>query len=205
MKKLFISNENKSVRMFKYDWMDIFSRVHFSVPIFLFVPIITFLLYASFSSLALEAKKLIGLFTIGIFFWTIAEYMLHRFIFHYKPTSEIGKRLHFLMHGVHHDYPNDSKRLVMPPPISLPVGFVFFLLFKFLFGEYDSLPLFAGFLLGYLSYDMLHYAIHHTNWNNKWFMKLKAHHLKHHFKNPDMYFGVSTPFWDFILGTNKKS
>ncbi len=205
MKKLFVSNKDESARMFKYDWMELFSKVHFSVPLFLYVPVVGFFLYQAFTNPEIGVVAVLGLFVAGVFSWTVAEYFLHRFVFHYEPTTAMGQRIHFLVHGVHHDYPNDTKRLVMPPPISLPLAFLFYFLFKFLMGASLMEPFFAGFVTGYLCYDMLHYAVHHANWNSKWFMQLKAHHLKHHFKEPEKGFGVSTPLWDWIIGTDYKT
>lgn len=204
MKKLFVSNKDESVRMFKYSWMEFFSKVHFSVPLILYVPVVGYFLYLSLNNPDLSIFQVAMLFTGGFFSWTMAEYFLHRFVFHYHPTSEMGQRIHFLVHGVHHDYPHDSKRLVMPPAISVPLAFLFYYGFKFLLGETMTAPFFAGYVLGYLCYDMLHYAVHHANWNNKWFMEIKAHHLKHHFKDPERGFGVSSTLWDKIVGTNYK-
>lgn len=205
MKKLFVSNKDESARMFKYDWMELFSKVHFSVPLFLYVPVVGVFLYLAFTNPEMGVLAVVGLFVAGAFSWTAAEYFLHRFVFHYEPTSDWGQRVHFLVHGVHHDYPNDSKRLVMPPPISVPLAFLFYFLFKYLMGPSLMEPFYAGFVAGYLCYDMLHYAVHHANWDIKWFMQLKAHHLKHHFKEPEKGFGVSTPLWDLIIGTDYKS
>ena len=191
--------------MFKYDWMEVFSKVHYSVPLLLYVPVIGYFLYNGVTNPGLNLWSVIGLFAAGAFSWTIAEYFLHRFVFHYHPTSKLGQRIHFIVHGVHHDYPNDSKRLVMPPSISIPLAFIFYFGFSFLMGETMTAPFYAGFVFGYLCYDMLHYAAHHANWNNKWFIAVKTHHLKHHFKDPDKGYGVSTPIWDWIVGTHYKS
>ena len=204
MKKLYVSNKDESVRMFKYGWMEVFSKVHFSVPLLIYVPVIGYFLYQSFMDPMLAVWTVIALYAGGIFAWSVAEYFLHRYVFHYHPSSDWGKRIHFIVHGVHHDYPNDSKRLVMPPSVSIPLAFLFYFGFESLMGAALTSPFFAGFVTGYLVYDMMHYAIHHANIKSKWFMEIKAHHLKHHFKDPDNGFGVSTTFWDKIVGTDYK-
>ncbi len=204
MKKLYVSNKDESVRMFKYGWMEVFSKVHFSVPLFIYIPVVIYFLAAAFMDPNLLVWEVIALFAGGVFFWSVAEYFLHRFVFHYHPTSDWGKRIHFIVHGVHHDYPNDSKRLVMPPSVSIPLAFLFYFGYEALIGASMTAPFFAGFVVGYLVYDMMHYAIHHANWENKWFMQIKAHHLKHHFKDPDNGFGVSSTLWDKIVGTDYK-
>src|SRR5579872_874721 len=116
--KKFQSGKDESVRMFKSTFLELFTHTHWSVPLFLYLPLVGFLLFRSLNTFGTPLLKVIGLVCGGIFAWTLTEYLLHRFVFHYEPKSEIGKRLHFLIHGVHHDYPNDSLRLVMPPLVS---------------------------------------------------------------------------------------
>lgn len=198
MPKNFVSNKDESVRMFNSNWMDAISRVHFSVPLYLYVPVIMICLYRSIFVFQLDGLLILGFSMIGIFVWTFAEYNLHRFIFHYHPTSEWGKRLSFIMHGVHHDYPNDSKRLVMVPSISLPLCVIFYALFYWIFGETRVDAFFVGYVIGYLFYDMSHYALHHANFKSKFWLELKQNHMRHHYMEPDRGFGVSTTFWDLI-------
>ena len=122
--------------------------------------------------------KVLVLFSIGLLIWTLSEYVMHRFVFHYHPTSTLGKKIHFIVHGVHHDYPNDSKRLVMPPVMSILISVPFFLFFYYAFGGGGAtFAAFSGMIVGYLSYDMLHYAVHHSKWKNSYFEKLKKHHI----------------------------
>ncbi len=201
MKKLYVSNKDETVRMFKSNFLELFSKVHWTVPLFIFVPIISYLFYSAIINGALFWWQMVAWFVGGIFIWTITEYFLHRFLFHYEPPGKLGKRMHFIFHGVHHDYPNDSWRLVMPPAVSLPLALLFFLLFDALVEGIALNPFFAGFLFGYLCYDMLHYAIHHAPMKGKIWMALKTHHLKHHFKDPHKGYGVSSPLWDIIIGT----
>jgi sterol desaturase/sphingolipid hydroxylase (fatty acid hydroxylase superfamily) len=139
---------------------------------------------------------------LGLIVWTFAEYMLHRFIFHYKPNSHLGERIHFIFHGVHHDYPSDSRRLVMPPSVSLPLALLFYYLFLAIFGAEKVASFMPGFLTGYLFYDMTHYAVHHFNMHSKFWLAIKNHHMKHHYQNSDKGYGVSSPVWDKIIGTD---
>jgi sterol desaturase/sphingolipid hydroxylase (fatty acid hydroxylase superfamily) len=135
--------------------------------------------------------------------WTITEYLLHRYIFHFEPKSEWGKRIHFIFHGVHHDYPQDAKRLVMPPSASIPLAILFYLLFSLFFQNKSYLlTFFAGFITGYLLYDMLHYAIHHHNFKSPLMKKLKVHHMLHHYADPAKGYGVSSALWDIIFKSN---
>jgi sterol desaturase/sphingolipid hydroxylase (fatty acid hydroxylase superfamily) len=202
MAKKFVSNKDETVRMFKSDFMESLSRVHPSVPLIIFVPVILYMLYLSIFDFKIGVLSIIGLVIFGLFIWTITEYLLHRFVFHWELKGEIGARIHFIFHGVHHDYPSDSRRLVMPPSVSIPLATLFYFLFKFLIGDVSVLPFFAGFLIGYLFYDISHYAIHHFNMHSKFWLAIKNHHIKHHYQDPDKGYGVSSPIWDYVFRTH---
>jgi len=204
MAKNYVSNKDETVRMFKNDFMEFFSRVHFTVPLYIYIPVILVMLYLSIFTYKISMLNISVLFLGGIFAWTLAEYLLHRYVFHFNAKSEFGKKIHFMFHGVHHDYPSDSKRLVMPPSVSIPLAVLFFFLFRLIIGEFMMLPFFAGFILGYLFYDITHYAIHHFNMHSKFWLEIKNHHMLHHYQDEYKGYGVSTPFWDLIFGTNFK-
>jgi 4-hydroxysphinganine ceramide fatty acyl 2-hydroxylase len=199
MAKNFISNSQESTRMFKSDLLETLSKVHYLVPVFIFVPVILVSTY-----LALFVKQ-IGLFTyieyfiIGLFVWTFVEYVMHRFVFHYVPKNKFGLRLHFIFHGVHHDYPSDAKRLVLPPSVSIPLATAFYFLFNAILPAGYVFGFFPGFILGYLFYDISHYAIHHFNFKGNIWKKIKQHHMLHHYQAPDRGYGVSSPLWDKIF------
>jgi 4-hydroxysphinganine ceramide fatty acyl 2-hydroxylase len=202
MPKNFVSNKDETVRMFKSDFFESLSRVHFTVPLYIFLPIIFYFLYRSIWFFEIKVLSILSLIIIGLFVWTLTEYTLHRFVFHFQPKSQLGQKLHFIFHGVHHDYPSDSKRLVMPPSVSLPLATLFYFLFSVILGVAFVAPFFVGFLIGYLFYDLSHYAIHHFNMHGKIWLAIKNHHMKHHYQDPAKGFGVSTPLWDIIIGTN---
>lgn len=203
-KRLFVSHKDESVRMFKSDFLDLFSRVSYWVPMAIFIPVVTIFFCLSIFYYEVSFLSTLGYFGLGLFFWTIFEYVMHRFIFHYHPTSKIGQRIHFVTHGVHHDYPNDSKRLVMPPGVSLPIGLFFYAVYYFAFGEAICASLFSGFCFGYVVYDTLHFASHYSNWQNPIFQSIKKHHMRHHYQDPDKGFGFTSKFWDHIFGSNFK-
>lgn len=205
MKKNYISNKDETVRMFESDFLEWFSRVHYSVPLIIYIPLIMYFLFLTLDNNNLSYGKSILLYSAGLLLWSLTEYSLHRFVFHYNPTSRAGQRLHFIFHGVHHDYPKDSRRLVMPPSVSLPLAVLFYFLFLELFGKLYINPLYSGFLTGYLIYDMSHYAFHHLNSKNKLFLFLKKHHMKHHYQDATKGYGVSQPIWDHIMRTEFKS
>lgn len=199
--KNYVSNKDESVRMFKSDILELFTKVHYTMPLFVFLPVIGYFTYFSLFVQQLNILPFLGMIPVGIAAWTLTEYVLHRFVFHYYPTSSWGKTVHFWFHGVHHDYPNDSNRLVMAPVISIPLAWLFYTGFKQVFGEIYINPFFVGLVSGYLFYDMTHYALHHTKFTSKFWIDLKNHHMYHHYKEPDNGFGVSTTFWDLVFQT----
>jgi sterol desaturase/sphingolipid hydroxylase (fatty acid hydroxylase superfamily) len=199
MKKNYISNSSESTRMFKSAWMEVFSKVHFTVPLFIYIPVMGYFIYRALTA-GITILGLLGFFVLGLLLWTVAEYILHRFIFHYEPTSSWGRRLHFIFHGVHHDYPRDAMRLVMPPSASIPLAFGFYFLFTLFFADKAHLyAFFPGFVAGYLVYDMMHYAMHHANFTSGWFKKIKQHHMLHHYDDMSKGYGVSSVLWDKIF------
>src|SRR5712691_3853955 len=199
----YISNKNESVRMFKSDLMELLSHVHPATPLVLYLPVVGYMLYAALWQSRLSILAVAGLFLLGVLVWTLLEYIIHRYVFHYEPTSRVGKQLHFIVHGVHHDYPNDAKRLVMPPAVSIPLAIVFYGLFFLLFGR-AAPALWAGFAGGYVCYDSVHYAIHHFPMKSGIWNRLKQHHLRHHYQDDHAGYGVSSPLWDYIFRTNRR-
>ncbi|MEN9686287.1 MAG: hypothetical protein RLZZ28_2073 [Bacteroidota bacterium] len=200
MKKNYVSNSEESVRMFKSNFMESLSKVHFSVPLFIFIPAIFFFGYQSFAGgISLVNFALYFLFGLGV--WTLTEYVMHRFVFHFHPTSEFGKKVNFIFHGVHHDYPRDKMRLVLPPSVSIPLASLFYYMFSQFLSQQFLFAFFAAFLLGYLIYDMLHYAMHHYNFKSGIMRRIKQHHMLHHYDEPSKGYGVSSSLWDIILRT----
>jgi len=202
MAKNFISNSQESTRMFKSDFLEALSKVHYLVPVYIFVPVILASTYMAFFVKHIGALVYIEYFFIGLFVWTFTEYIMHRFIFHYVPKNKIGLRLHFIFHGVHHDYPSDAKRLVLPPSVSIPLATGFYFLFNAILPANYVFGFFPGFILGYLFYDISHYAIHHFNFKGKIWKSIKQHHMLHHYQTPSKGYGVSSPLWDKIFGSD---
>jgi 4-hydroxysphinganine ceramide fatty acyl 2-hydroxylase len=200
MPRHYISNKNESVRMFESDFMEFFSHVHPATPHVIYLPLMSYALYVAAAHRGQPLGLVALLFLGGLVIWTFVEYTMHRWVFHYEPKSGWGKRLHFMLHGVHHDYPNDATRLVMPPAVSLPLAVVFYALFVLLFGRFAP-AVFAGLLAGYLFYDTIHYATHHFSMRRGVWQWLKKYHLRHHYQDDEIGFGVSSPLWDYVFRT----
>ena len=197
------SSSNESVRMFKSDFVDFFSRVHPATPLVLYLPLMMASLYFALHQAQLSILSVVLWFGLGFAIWTLLEYVIHRYAFHYEPKTRIGKQFHFVVHGVHHDYPNDAKRLVMPPAVSIPLAIIFYGLFIFLFGC-TAAAIWGGFAGGYVCYDSIHYAIHHFPMKSSPLNRLKQHHLRHHYHDDHSGYGVSSPLWDYIFRTNRR-
>jgi 4-hydroxysphinganine ceramide fatty acyl 2-hydroxylase len=199
MKKNFVSNSQESVRMFKNDLLEALSKVHYWVPLIIFVPVILVCSYFALFVDDINIGTFFGMVLFGLFIWTFTEYIMHRFVFHFVPKAKWALRLHFIFHGVHHDYPSDAKRLVMPPSASIPLATGFYFLFQWLLPANYVNAFFPGFILGYLAYDISHYAIHHFNFKGNFWKKIKQHHMLHHYQDPSRGYGVSSPLWDKIF------
>ena len=197
--KNFVSNSSESTRMFRSTFLEIFSKVHFSIPLFIYIPIILFLGWKGFAAEGATLSGIILSLFSGLLSWTLTEYVLHRFVFHFMPSSNWGKRLHFIFHGVHHDYPNDAKRLVLPPSVSIPLTVLFYYLFSQTIPAPYLNSFFATYLTGYLCYDMFHYAFHHGNFSNPILKKLKQQHMMHHYSDSDHGYGVTSGLWDIVF------
>ncbi len=197
-----INNKRITPRLFSNKILEKLSHVHPIVPVIIYVPVAGYFLARAAMVESLSTSIIISLFTAGFVFWTFAEYILHRYVFHFEFHSKLGEKVHFLIHGIHHDYPRDPLRLVMPPAVSIPLAILFYGLFWLTIGATYTPAFFAGFIIGYLAYDIIHYAVHHYSLrNNRILLWLKQHHLRHHYQDEENGFGVSSPLWDYVLKT----
>jgi dihydroceramide fatty acyl 2-hydroxylase len=185
--------------MFKSPWLDRLTRVHPAVPVLLYLPVIIVLFVTGAGRLGFGYAVALALG--GYAAWTLTEYWLHRVVFHFEPDHGIGAKLHWMIHGVHHDHPNDPLRLVMPPSASVPLAVVFLGLFWLVLGADAATAFGAGFLTGYLAYDMIHYHVHHHRPKTWVGRKLRELHMRHHFQDDERGFGVSAPYWDHVFRT----
>ncbi len=185
--------------MFASPLLDRFTRVHPAVPVLIYAPVIAVLFVTGAQRLGLLTA--LGLALGGYAVWTLTEYWLHRVVFHFEPEKGIGARLHWMIHGVHHDHPNDPLRLVMPPSASILLALLFAGIFYLVLGGQWFMPFLSGFLAGYLAYDMIHYHVHHHRPRTRVGRLLRESHMRHHFQDDERGFGVSAPYWDHVFGT----
>jgi sterol desaturase/sphingolipid hydroxylase (fatty acid hydroxylase superfamily) len=202
------SRDPEPIRLFKSDLLEFFTHISPVTIVLLWLPIAVWLiLYAALTVPGKAFPAFIPLgFLAGLILWTFAEYTLHRFLFHHQPTSPRQERIFFLFHGIHHAQPQVRTRLVMPFPLSIPLAALFFGLFYLILGvglksPQWVAPLMSGFLVGYLAYDLTHYATHHFPMRSGYAKFIKRYHMQHHYTDPTTRFGVSSPTWDWVFGT----
>jgi sterol desaturase/sphingolipid hydroxylase (fatty acid hydroxylase superfamily) len=204
-----INNDTVPIRLFKSDFLEFFTHISPIAVIIIWLPFALYMLIIEIVAGQARGGSLwyiLGAFLLGLFLWTPTEYLMHRFVFHYRPRNEFEEKVVYLFHGIHHHQPQCKTRLVMPPIVSIPLAAVFYGLFTLIMGRLLGLPqwvhpMVAGFTIGYLTYDLMHYATHHFPMRSGIFKYLKRYHMMHHYKTPDERFGVSSPLWDYIFGT----
>jgi dihydroceramide fatty acyl 2-hydroxylase len=182
--------------------LDRLTRAHPATPALVFLPAICVLVVLAVRGLG--AADTLAAAAGGYLFWTLCEYWGHRSVFHFEPERGLGARLHWMIHGVHHDHPNDPRRLVLPPAFSIPLAFLFLGLFYVVLGSPLAWAVAAGFYLGYVIYDSLHFALHHTNPKGRLGRRLRELHMRHHFEDHERGFGVSAPWWDIVFHTRPR-
>jgi sterol desaturase/sphingolipid hydroxylase (fatty acid hydroxylase superfamily) len=200
-------HDDEPLRLFRSDFLEFFTHIHPLVVLLIWLPVSGYFAFLAIRDGTI-VSVLLGL-ALGLFLWTLTEYLLHRFVFHFPPRSQRQERILFLFHGVHHAQPKCKTRLVMPPVVSIPLAALFYSVFWLVLDRTLGLtawlpPIFAGFIAGYLAYDMIHYATHHFPMRRGLPKALKRYHMQHHYKTPTARFGVSSPLWDLAFGTMPK-
>ena len=185
--------------MFESRTLDRLTRVHPIVPPIIFIPAIA--LTFALGQEGIAPLPVVAWLLAGYGIWSLTEYWMHRVIFHFEPEQGLGARLHWMIHGVHHDHPNDPLRLVMPPSVSVPGSSLFLVVFWLVLGLPTAFAVGAGFLTGYLLYDMTHYYLHHGRPNTRFGHWLRELHMRHHFQDHERGFGISAPYWDKVFRT----
>lgn len=194
-----IKNKGQA-RLFESQYLEKMTKTHPLVIWGMYVPVIILMLYYSSHTIGFSAPSIILVFFGAIVFWTLFEYVMHRYIFHLVSEKGRIQRIIYVMHGNHHEFPRDKERLFMPPVPSLILSSILFSLFYLFLGKY-AFPFFPGFLLGYLIYGSMHYAIHAWNPPFKFMKPLWRNHHLHHYKSDEKGFGVSSSIWDRVFGT----
>ena len=192
-----------SKQLFKNPLLERLSRTHISIPLTLYTVISIGLLYYGATEVGLGASMMALMFVFGFLFFTLLEYLAHRYLFHMEHTNKIKAKIQYSVHGVHHEYPKDKDRLAMPPILALVYVALFFFIFRLLLGEY-VFAFVPGLLAGYATYLFVHFAVHAYQPPRNFLKVLWVHHSIHHYKDSERAYGVSSPLWDYIFGTMPK-
>jgi sterol desaturase/sphingolipid hydroxylase (fatty acid hydroxylase superfamily) len=187
-------------QLFENPALETLTKTHPLIIWAMYMPIISGFPIFAYRQFNMTGAWIAAIFLIGVFTWTLFEYIMHRWVFHMVAESDRAKHIVYIIHGNHHHYPRDRERLFMPPVPSLILACSLFGFFYLLMGTY-VFAFFPGFLLGYLLYGSMHYAIHAWNPPFKWMKPLWRNHHLHHYKNDHLGFGVSTTIWDRLFGT----
>lgn len=204
--KIQVTTEHRrgKAQIFKNPFLESLTKTNLTSNIIVYGITVLTLIYVALYVMYIPFLSFLALFVAALFFWTFAEYILHRYVFHWIDESKAGQRFHFIMHGNHHLYPKDNDRILMPPVPGLIMGTflfgMFYLFFSIIGYAVYTWAFFPGFFLGYLLYSFLHRATHLSK-PPKRFKYLWKHHSLHHYKYPDKAFGVSNIFWDRVFGT----
>ncbi|MBC7902369.1 MAG: sterol desaturase family protein [Gemmatimonadaceae bacterium] len=194
-----IKNKGQA-RLFESQYLEVLTKTHPAVIWGMYLPIIIGLLYWARVKFHFTFGYMAMIFLGGMLFWTLFEYFFHRYVFHFVSENPKAKKISYIIHGNHHEYPRDQERLFMPPVPSLILASVLFVIQFFTLGDHVYL-FYPGFILGYLIYGSMHFAIHAWNPPYKWMKPLWRNHHLHHYKDEHMGFGVSTTLWDRVFGT----
>lgn len=202
MEKKPIKNEGQG-RIFKNSLLEYLTKAPSPVSATIYIILLLGLLYYGYTIGAVQSL-LVGvvIFVGAMFFWTLFEYFYHRYINHldeHFPNSKLAARIAYILHGIHHEYPRDRKRLIMPPVPGLLISAILIFGYWILLGN-AMFVFMPGFMTGYLLYTYIHIRVHKPNVPS-FLMKQYRHHALHHYKYPQTAFGVSTTLWDRVFGT----
>jgi sterol desaturase/sphingolipid hydroxylase (fatty acid hydroxylase superfamily) len=193
--------KQQSSRLFQNSFLEALTHVHPITPLLMWSPVVAYFIYQSVVLQKLDISTMFLWAAVALLVWTLTEYILHRFVFHYDAKSETGKWIIHLFHGIHHDEPDDATRLVMPPlPAALIMAALYFLFSLVVPALYLNIFM-AFFIIGYLAYDYIHYATHHFPMTSKVGSYLRKYHLRHHHAKEHSKYGVSNPLWDYVFAT----
>lgn len=159
-------------------------------------PFITMPLWAVVGALIVVLSPRSWLAVIGACTWPIVEYAAHRWTMH--GLARVAPRLYKRIHGVHHLYPRDLSHFVIPVPVVVLIAAILGAALVLL--GVGLAPL-GGLLLAFVVYDLAHLAAHNLA-PFPFATALRNHHKKHH-ENDTINFGVTSPWIDQILHTDR--
>lgn len=195
------SKKQQEFRMFSNPVLELLSMSGpIMMTIFHLIVASTLIIVGIRSEIHVNLIEVLMYFLLGMLSWSLAEYLMHRYVFHFVNEWKWIQHFHFAMHGYHHNTPHDHNRLFMPP---VPAA-LFLALFGGIFSLFlgvKTLYFLPGFEIGYLLYASIHYLVHTRVPKHPYLKKLWLHHANHHYKTPEKAFGVSSQLWDRVFQT----
>lgn len=183
---------------------------HFRAHVLLFTPLMIVIGWLAVHT-GLPAVSIFTYVLIGLASWTLIEYLMHRFFFHWRWSVEFMRKQAEWWHIEHHNDPDALEKILAHPGAALGVGVVLYgvaagllALLGWQYALILSAVWLTGVLIGYLGYETVHYLTHYSSSQHPLLRTWREHHLSHHYKDPEKNFGVTSAFWDHIFGTYQK-
>ncbi|MEM0908123.1 MAG: sterol desaturase family protein [Pseudomonadota bacterium] len=158
-------------------------------------------------STATSVWQVLGAIVFGVMVYTLVEYLMHRFIYHWEPESKLLRiltadmgRSHMGHHREPHKYGggiNGNQRPIILFSSLIALG-AWLTPFPTAFGLMAT----AAGAVNYVAQEFVHFGTHHLPMSNRFAAAMKRHHMIHHYRDDNTNFGLFWPFWDWILGTN---
>jgi sterol desaturase/sphingolipid hydroxylase (fatty acid hydroxylase superfamily) len=189
---------SKQVRLFQNPWLERLTVVSLPVFLALWLILIPAILLNAWGTTTAGAAA--SLFLGGLLAWSLTEYALHRFVFHWQPASASLARLMFMIHGNHHVAPADPLRNLMPPLVSLPLAALVWAACVAIVGPAGTW-LFSGWIIGYVAYDIIHYGCHQWPLRSRISGSFKVNHIQHHFAETVGNYAITGMIWDRLFGS----
>ncbi len=191
--------------MFENKLLNRLSQTHIATPIVIFFVYATGLLWYTEVKTDIPTLIVVLVFLVGTLGFTFMEYAVHRWVYHPPHgASEAYRQATYKLHGMHHDYPKDKRRLAMPPLVAIALATSLLFVFELVLGQY-AFSYLAGFVVGYALYLMVHYTVHIYAPPRNFLRALWVNHSIHHYSEDEVLFGVSQPLWDYVFGTLPRS
>jgi sterol desaturase/sphingolipid hydroxylase (fatty acid hydroxylase superfamily) len=191
-------------RLFQNNFLEFTSNIHPVVPFVVYGPFILAMMAWGLSRGLTTWAVSLWCIPLGWVVWDVTEYAIHRWFFHWEGSGPFTRKVHQIIHGYHHQYPDDPLRLVMPLGASIPLAIVIGGALWLADAPRFTIPGFAGFVAGYLFYDFTHWSTHARTPRTAWGKAIRSHHMAHHFAVPDRNFGISHRWIDAVVGSLKR-
>lgn len=156
---------------------------------------ILFYLNLNFSMLS------VPMVVVGLCSWFFAEYTVNRWVVHSKNLPKLVRRAFTANHAVHHRFPLKKKNLSLPFSFTFVISMLLGSAVLVVSGSSELPWFYLGLTVGGFYYEFCHYAAHHLNIQNSYFIENKRRHMLHHSTHPDSFYGITNGFLDAVFGT----